>query len=117
MNYAKHLTFLSVILFASACGTTHYIDTETPISEKQAVINLREDALILSDQGSFDKAKATLERALRIEPSNAVLWFDLAQLNAQTENLLSAKNLALRAINLSDNASLKAKIKKFINAL
>lgn len=117
MNNIKRVTVIFFALFMSACTTTHYVDEESPISEKHVVIALRDDARNLSEAGAYDQAKAKLERALRIEPGNPILWFELAQLTASTEQLSSAKNLALKAMNLSREPSLQRKIKKFINSL
>ncbi len=113
----KVFLLFPLCLLILACENTQYADNSTPISDKQAIINLREDALRLSDQGFFDKAIATLERALRIEPNNALLWFDLAKQHASTEDTLTAKNIALKAMSLSENSVLKKQITNFITDL
>lgn len=51
-----------------------------PVSGNRAVIALLDRAQLDAGAGRPDAAGATLERALRIEPRNARLWHELAQL-------------------------------------
>jgi Flp pilus assembly protein TadD len=56
--------------------------------------------------GNYDRATASLERAVRIDPNNALLWVELAEVQLQTGDpdqaaLLAEKALALAA---GDNA-------------
>jgi tetratricopeptide (TPR) repeat protein len=51
--------------------------------------------------GSPEKAAAVLERALRIEPNNAQLWYRLALLRLQQGQLDLAKSLAAKSNSLA----------------
>ena len=50
-----------------------------PRAENIAVAGLMESARADTAAGQLPNAAATLERALRIEPRNAQLWHDLAE--------------------------------------
>ena len=77
----------------------------------QAVVALLDSASNYVQSGELDKAAASLERALRIEPRNASIWYDLAQIRlhqrqykqaesmASKSNSLAARNKALQARN------------------
>jgi tetratricopeptide (TPR) repeat protein len=54
----------------------------------------------VADQ-EWDKAGAALERALRIEPSNAGIWHDLAQIRLQQRNFQQAASLAAKSNSLA----------------
>ncbi len=83
------------VLLLSACATTPF--EETPVSGNPAVIALANTARSDSAAYQFAKAAASLERALRIEPRNARLWHDLAQVRIQQEEYQQAESLALRS--------------------
>ena len=50
--------------------------------------------------GNSAVATATLERALRIEPSNPLLWLELARLNQDDGNAAQADSMARKALQL-----------------
>jgi predicted Zn-dependent protease len=59
--------------------------------------------------GQLDSAAATLERALRLEPQNPVLWHRLARLRLQQGQFAQAANLAAKSNALAgNNRSLQA---------
>lgn len=59
--------------------------------------------------GNTDKAIASVERALRIEPGNAMLWHQFAQLRLQQSNWQQAIALARKSNALaSDDRQLKS---------
>ncbi len=60
----------------------------------QAVVALLDSAAKYVDAGQLDKAGAALERALRIEPRNAGIWHDLAQIRLHQHNFKQAESLA-----------------------
>lgn len=68
-----------------------------PISDKQAVVSLVESALVERDTGRLDEAVIRLERALRIEPRNPMIWHYLATVRFQQGDLDKAEALAIRA--------------------
>ena len=51
--------------------------------------------------GNFMQAGVTLERALRIEPNNPLLWLEYAELRMDETNFPQAENLARKALSLA----------------
>jgi tetratricopeptide (TPR) repeat protein len=51
--------------------------------------------------GAFDAAGATLERALRIEPDNPLLWIELGRLQLQQGNAAQADGMGRKALALA----------------
>jgi predicted Zn-dependent protease len=51
--------------------------------------------------GDSVAATATLERALRIEPDNPLLWIELGQLRLQEKNAAQAQSLGRKALSLA----------------
>ena len=63
----------------------------------------------------LDKAGAALERALRIEPRNAGIWHDLAQIRLHQGQYQQAESLASKSNSLAGgNRSLQARNWKVI---
>ncbi|MGB1800978.1 MAG: tetratricopeptide repeat protein [Gammaproteobacteria bacterium] len=86
-------------------------------SQKETVIAaLINDAEQYSNQGKTEQAVATIERALRIEPKNALLWHQLAAVRVQQQKwqqaiVMARKSNALAGANRrlkSDNWALIA---------
>lgn len=81
------------------------------VSENRAVIALLDRARLDNGTGQREAAGASLERALRIEPRNAWLWHELAQLRhaqgqyaqaislAQKSNSFAGSDRRLQALN------------------
>jgi len=60
-------------------------------------------------KGEFPAAIATLERALRIEPDNPLVWLELGQTHLSAKNPPQAESMARKAIALATgNAALQA---------
>ena len=72
-----------------------------PRAETTAVAGLMESARADVAGGRLANAAATLERALRIEPRNARLWHDLAQVRFQQRDYAQAESLAARSNTLA----------------
>lgn len=68
-----------------------------PASGNRAVIALLDRAQLDAGAGRMDAAGATLERALRIEPRNARLWHELAQLRLAQGQYAQAVALAQKS--------------------
>jgi predicted Zn-dependent protease len=64
------------------------------MSDNKAVIALLDRAQTDNDAGQREAAGASLERALRIEPRNAWLWLELAQLRLAQGQYAQAITLA-----------------------
>jgi tetratricopeptide (TPR) repeat protein len=72
--------------------------------EKEPVITaLLKDADQFSKQGETEKAASTIERALRIEPKNALLWHRLAVVRMQQEQWQQAIVMARKSNALAGN--------------
>ncbi len=78
--------------------------------QKEPVITaLLNDANRFSKQGHSEKAVATLERALRIEPKNALLWHHLAAVRMQQQQWQQAIVMARKSNALAgSNKQLKS---------
>jgi tetratricopeptide (TPR) repeat protein len=67
--------------------------------------------------GSLPAARASLERALRLDPNNAVVWLELGELELQTGNAAQAATLARKAMTLAGrDARLSARAERLLRA-
>lgn len=53
---------------------------------------------------NFAVAASSLERALRIEPDNALLWIELGKVRQAEGNYVQAENMGRKAVSMSGNA-------------
>jgi predicted Zn-dependent protease len=84
--------------------------TSTPPSDSPAVLALMQEANDNSASGQLDNAAATLERAIRIQPRNALLWQKLAEVRLKQNQPGLAEDLAKKSNVLAkDNKSLVGK--------
>ncbi len=67
------------------------------ITGSSAVVSLMQKAQEQSGEGNNSAAAATIERALRIEPKNPALWYNLALVKYTAGDCISAINLAKKA--------------------
>jgi len=67
------------------------------------VVALLDEADRYAQKGRPERAVATLERALRIEPRNAQLWHRLARVRFQQGQFEQVVNLAARSNSLAGN--------------
>jgi Tfp pilus assembly protein PilF len=51
--------------------------------------------------GNDSQAASTLERALRIEPNNPLIWIEMAKLRQEEGNATQAENLAKKALSMA----------------
>jgi len=72
-------------------------ETKPVMSGNRAVIALLDRARLDSEAGKRGTAGASLERALRIEPRNAWLWHELAQLRLAQGQYAQAITLAQKS--------------------
>ncbi len=68
-----------------------------------AVLALIKKARADTMAGNFDKAMLRLERAVRIEPTNATVWHYMAKLYLQQENYKQASGYAAKSSSLVSN--------------
>jgi tetratricopeptide (TPR) repeat protein len=67
--------------------------------------------------GSLPAARASLERALRLDPNNAVLWLELGELELQTGNTAQAASMGRKALTLAGrDARLSARAERLLRA-
>jgi hypothetical protein len=67
--------------------------------------------------GSLPAARASLERALRLEPNSPLLWLELGELELQTGNNTQAATLARKAMTLAGrDARLTARAERLLRA-
>lgn len=100
-------------------GTDNSAQVDTPVeapveppppSANPAVIALLDNAQIDASAGRLPTATAAIERALRIEPKNPVLWQKLAMLKLQKGEYQQAENFAARSNSwAASNKALQAK--------
>mgnify|MGYP000959086420 CR=1 FL=1 len=83
----------------------------------QAVVALLESADKYVKSNQLDKAGAALERALRVEPRNAGIWHDLAQIRLHQGQYQQAESLASKSNNLAGgNRALQSRNWKLIGS-
>ena len=52
-------------------------------------------------RGNYAVAASSIERALRIEPNNPLLWIELGQVRQSEANYVQAENLGRKALSLA----------------
>jgi len=81
-----------------------------PVSDNNAVLALVTQAQAEREAGRTVNAASALDRALRIEPRNAALWHERAQLAWQMGDPAQAEQLAARSSTLAGHdAALRAR--------
>ena len=68
-----------------------------------AVVALLDDAAVRERDGDYDKAIAVLERAVRIEPRNALVWHRLARVNLRHGDASQAEMMAKKSAQFAGN--------------
>lgn len=66
-----------------------------------AIADLRDKARIKADQGQLNQAAALLERALRIQPRDARVWNQLADIRMRQQRYPQAESLARKSNSLA----------------
>lgn len=120
---------IAIMLAVQGCSTTASTGTSYPRSEKSsqapvttavpvapakepareaaashqpaAVVALLEHAEQQANDGDLESSAASLERAIRINPGSAVLWFHLATLRLAQGEALQAEQLAVKSNSLA----------------
>lgn len=131
-SHKSHFLLLSLVIIAAAGCAKPALKTpapayDSPISTEvvrpgkealpdsddsllAAVTPLARQASDYLSDGQFDKAAATLERALRISPNSAELWSLMAEIQLAEGNWNQAEQLAAKSNLLAGNKPhLKAK--------
>lgn len=93
----RWILILITALFLGGCAVSQ---TDTPPvqpPENTAVIALLNKAKKQSAAGRMEEASANLERALRIEPRNPLLWHELARVRLEQGQYRQAENMAAKS--------------------
>ncbi len=77
-----------------------------PAAGNNAVKKLIADANQAVSENRLDKAASALERAVRLEPRNASIWYDLAQIRLHQKNYAAAEQMANKSISFTQNEDL-----------
>jgi tetratricopeptide (TPR) repeat protein len=97
LRYFKY--FLTIYALTALPGTLAYADSATQVA---AVVNaLLQKARQEFEEGNNEQAAATLERGLRVDPRNPVLWHNLAGVRLEQENWERAVSLAAKSNSLT----------------
>lgn len=91
----RNCVLLILIVLLPACSAERV--SLPPASGNPAVLALLNSADAKVGTGQVTAAAADLERALRIEPKNPMLWQELARLRLREGDYLQAANLAARS--------------------
>ena len=89
--------FFTAALLGGCAGLLPSTAEAPPASDNNAVVALMDSARTDTASGKLDAAAASLERALRIEPRNPVLWQELARLRLQQGQYQQAEGFAARS--------------------
>lgn len=66
--------------------------------------------------GRLDSAESTIERALRIEPNNPLLWIELGEIKLASGDRAQARTMGRRAMSLSGgDAAIENSARRLIN--
>ena len=84
--------------YVSPRGTANAVAVAT---QPPAVVALLQQAEQQANAGDLESAAASLERAIRIDPRNPVLWFHLATVRLSQGNPSQAEQLATKSNSLA----------------
>jgi tetratricopeptide (TPR) repeat protein len=108
MKAIRRTSSLAAALLLAGCAVLQSGTPPKP-SRNAAVVALLDKAQAQSSAGQLEAADASLERALRIEPRNPVLWQELAQVRLGQSQYRQAENLAAKSNSLAgDDKGLRA---------
>ncbi len=108
MRALRCLSTLAASLLLASCAVLQPVVPPEP-SQNAAVVALFDQARTHSSAGQTEAAGTSLERALRIEPRNPVLWQELARVRLAQGHYRQAENLAAKSSAIaSDDKRLRA---------
>jgi predicted Zn-dependent protease len=107
MRIVRRAFLLAAALLLAGCAGL-LPEAPTAPSQNAAVLALLDQAQTQRSAGQMEAAGASLERALRIEPRNPVLWQELARVRLDQGQYRQAENLAAKSNALAgDDKSLR----------
>lgn len=86
-----------LVLLLASCAVVPQTRPRSAASSNPAVLSLLDRAHRQSAAGELEQAGASLERALRIEPRNALLWQELARVRLDLGLYRQAESLAAKS--------------------
>jgi predicted Zn-dependent protease len=104
MSIRVHRVFSALLLALLLAGCAAHRPLPSPPEappSNPAVVSLMEQAHAQAAAGQTDQAGASLERALRIEPLNPLLWQELARVRLGQGQYLQAEHLAAKSTSLA----------------
>lgn len=110
-----YAVFAILVLVLASCATSVTKQEQEPISKNTAVVKWTDSARELRDGKQFEQAAARLERALRVEPGNAWLWYELAQVHLAQGSFDQAIQFAYKSDALTGDERLKSHNRRLIN--
>ena len=88
---------------------------ERPAPQSTASAALLEQGRDAREAGQYAEATASLERALRIDPNNPLLWIELAEVKAADGDRAQAREMARKALTLAaGNASIETRARRLL---
>ncbi len=96
MTGMRSASIIAAVLLLAGCAGLQP-GAPPPPSRNEAVVALLGQAQTQLSAGRSEAAGASLERALRIEPRNPLLWQELARVRLDQGQYRQAENLAAKA--------------------
>ncbi|MDJ0957098.1 MAG: tetratricopeptide repeat protein [Arenicellales bacterium] len=103
------LLVFSTLLVYAGCASSPKQETSEAESVTPVVTALVTDAQASRQNEEYDQAAVQLERALRIEPRNAGLWHELAQVYFEQGSFDQAIQFATKSNTLTKDSELRTK--------
>jgi len=91
------------ILDLDSMNANFPVPQQNTIQQQPVIVALLDDSRQQQQQGQLSKAAATIERAIRLEPNNAILWSRLAQIRLVEKNWQQAYVLANKSNSLASS--------------
>lgn len=108
MRALRPVVHMVLVLLLASCAVVPQTRTRPVASSNPAVLSLLDRAHKQSAAGELEQAGASLERALRIEPRNALLWQELARVRLDLGLYRQAESLAAKSNGFAaDNRTLR----------
>lgn len=86
-----------------------------PAPQSSASVALLEQSREARDAGRYAEATSQLERALRIDPNNPLLWVELAEVKAADGDRAQAREMARKALTLAGgDRSIEARARRLL---
>ena len=90
-------------------------ETERSAPQSTASAALLAQGRDAREAGRYAEATASLERALRIDPNNPLLWIELAEVKAADGDRDQAREMARKALTLAaGNSSIEARARRLL---